>query len=218
MAADTLLLKRYPESDVCRFRHYGWHRPALTFGYSQKLAYVRAQLAPGEKLELCRRPTGGGVVDHRNDWTYSLVIPRGHVLEERPAPHTYRTIHAVIAETLRAAGQPARLNETCPGAGCQPAVCFAQAEMHDVVHDATGRKIAGAALKRTKQGLLVQGSLARAVLADDFDYGQFQVALSQQLADTLGATCSEAPWPEWDEAELDALREQYGSAEWNEFR
>ena len=40
MATDFLLLRRYPEVAV-RFRHYDWHRPAFTFGYSQKIEFVR---------------------------------------------------------------------------------------------------------------------------------------------------------------------------------
>ena len=80
MAADFLLLRRHPRPAVARFRHYGWRAPAFTFGYSQRIAFVREQLAAavaGEVRppELCRRPTGGGVVDHRDDWTYALVIP-----------------------------------------------------------------------------------------------------------------------------------------------
>jgi lipoate-protein ligase A len=46
MATDFLLLKRYPAAAHARFRHYGWHRPAFTFGYSQKIAWVRTQLPP----------------------------------------------------------------------------------------------------------------------------------------------------------------------------
>ncbi|MCU6551020.1 lipoyl protein ligase domain-containing protein, partial [Klebsiella pneumoniae] len=76
MATDFLLLQRYSNETHARFRHYGWHRPAFTFGYSQKIAFVRAQLPADTPVELCRRPTGGGVVDHRDDWTYALVIPR----------------------------------------------------------------------------------------------------------------------------------------------
>src|SRR5690606_26855586 len=72
MATDFLLLQRYPASGHARFRHYGWHRPAVTFGYSQKFAWVRDQLrtlhdndSDVASVELCRRPTGGGLVDHR---------------------------------------------------------------------------------------------------------------------------------------------------------
>ncbi len=69
MALDFLLLQRYPRPAVPRFRHYDWRGPAFTFGYAQKIAWVRGALPPGEPVDLCRRPTGGGIVDHRDDWT-----------------------------------------------------------------------------------------------------------------------------------------------------
>eukprot|EP01031_Cornospumella_fuschlensis_P044051 gene44051-53854_t len=65
MATDFLLLQRYPRATP-RFRHYGWRGPAFTFGYSQKIAFVRESLASAAvepPFELCRRATGGGVVD-----------------------------------------------------------------------------------------------------------------------------------------------------------
>ena len=75
MATDFLMLQRYPTEGVARYRHYHWRSAAFTFGYSQKISFIRGQLPPGETFDLCRRPTGGGLVDHRDDWTYSLVIP-----------------------------------------------------------------------------------------------------------------------------------------------
>ncbi|MDB6127937.1 MAG: biotin/lipoate protein ligase, partial [Verrucomicrobia bacterium] len=107
MALDFLLLQRYPRGLAPRFRHYGWHRPAFTFGYSQKIGFVRASLPPEERLDVCRRPTGGGIVDHRDDWTYSLVIPRGHPLEDLRATQSYREVHECLATALRAQGVPA---------------------------------------------------------------------------------------------------------------
>src|SRR4051812_9558104 len=100
MAVDFLLLQRYPQPIAPRLRHYDWRAPAFTFGYSQKIGFVREQLPADVSFDLCRRPTGGGVVDHREDWTYALVIPRGHPLEELRATQSYRTIHEAIAESL----------------------------------------------------------------------------------------------------------------------
>ena len=82
MAVDFLLLQRRPAPTAIRFRHYGWRNPAFTFGFGQKAAWVREHLPPGERFDICRRPTGGGIVDHRQDWTYTLVIPREHELWE----------------------------------------------------------------------------------------------------------------------------------------
>jgi Lipoate-protein ligase A len=229
MATDFLLLKRYPHdrADHARFRHYGWYRPAFTFGYSQKIAYVRSQLPADTTLELCRRPTGGGVVDHRNDWTYALVLPRAHPLYEQPAPQSYRVVHAAITDALLALGQPVELKESCEPAGdaeegacirSGPTVCFARPERYDVIHCKTGAKIAGAAQKRTKEGLLFQGSLARSALAASFDWAAFEMTFIEKLAATLALDASDAPWPDFPEHEADGLREQYASVEWVELR
>lgn len=231
MAADFLLLRRCPEPlrNRARFRAYGWHRPSFSFGYSQKIAWVRAQLPAGaEDAELVRRASGGGVVDHREDWTYALVIPRGHALEAARAVESYRAVHAALAGALAACGQAAVLKERCEpaegedegtcGAGKGPAVCFTRPELYDVVHPGTGAKIAGAAQKRTKEGLLFQGSVWRPAAEAVRDWDAFQEAFVAGLAKVLDAEPEETPWPEFNEGEHEALTEQYASGEWTEAR
>lgn len=223
MAVDFLLLQRYPPSGSPRFRHYGWHRPAFTFGYSQKIAFVREQLPAGEIFDLCRRPTGGGVVDHREDWTYALVIPRGHPLEERPASHSYREVHEALASALRDQGVPAITKSAAdPDADTAgPAgICFQRAEVYDVVDEKSGRKIAGAAQKRNKHGLLFQGSVWRPAAGPDgaIDWERFAEDFVARLASALGAPPTAVPWPDFNEDEVGGLTERYSTAEWNEFR
>jgi lipoate-protein ligase A len=220
MAIDFLLLQRYPNEKAARFRHYEWRAPAFTFGYGQKIALVRAQLPAEETFELCRRPTGGGIVDHRDDWTYALVIPRGHSLEELPAPSSYRAVHDALAAALRAQGVAAALKLTAdPNEETGPGVCFERAEIHDVVEERTGRKIAGAAQKRNKHGLLFQGSVARAAIGlASFDWDVFEEEFAAHLARALNQEASVVPWPDLTEDEVSALTEQYASPEWIEYR
>lgn len=223
MAVDFLLLQRYPRGAVPRWRHYGWHRPSFTFGYSQKVATVRAQLPPGETFDLCRRPTGGGIVDHRDDWTYALVIPRGHPLEELRASHSYREVHEALAAALRAQGVPAvtkAVSDPESDAGGPAGVCFQRAEIHDVVRQDNGAKIAGAAQKRNKHGLLFQGSLWRPAAGPEgaVDWDRFEADFTTRLAAALDATPTPVPWPDFHEDEVSGLVEQYSSPEWNDFR
>ena len=223
MATDFMLLQRYPSDGYARFRHYGWHRPAYTFGYSQKINFVREQLPPDIAVELCRRPTGGGVVDHRADWTYALVIPRAHPAYDARALESYRLVHASIADVLQTLGQPATLKDHCEAdpkapSVCSPGVCFTRAELNDVIRSDTGHKIAGAAQKRNKHGLLFQGSIARETLAAGLDWDEFHQAFVVRLAEALNISAVETPSPDWSEDELSALVEQYSSPEWNEFR
>jgi len=223
MAIDFLLLQRWPGPPVPRFRHYDWRGPAFTFGYSQKIEFIRAQLPPedeGVRFDLCRRPTGGGLVDHREDWTYSLVIPRGHALEEARATESYRIIHECIAAALRAQGVKAQLAKTPSTAdgGAAPAgVCFQKSEIHDVIASG-GAKIAGAAQKRSKSGLLFQGSIWRPAAGTKVDWDQFETDFAGRVAESLGVPATPAPWPDFNEEELDGLIEQYSTPEWMEAR
>jgi lipoate-protein ligase A len=220
MAIDFLLLQRYPNGAAPRFRHYGWRAPAFTFGYGQKIAQVREQLRRDDPFELCRRPTGGGIVDHRNDWTYALVIPRGHPLEEVRATMSYRAVHEALARSLRTLGASAALKPaTEPGEDSALGICFERAEIFDVVQTDTGVKIAGAAQKRNKHGLLFQGSISRsAVDAEGFDWDQFEERFAAELAAALEQHPANSPWPDFDEEELSGLIEQYASADWIEYR
>lgn len=223
MAVDFLLLQRYPEASAARFRHYEWRGAAFTFGYSQKIAFVREKLAADLPADLCRRPTGGGIVDHRNDWTYALVIPRGHALEEARATASYRAVHECLAEALASLGQPVELKAVCEpppeGAECTPGpgVCFQRAELFDVVNPQTGAKIAGAAQKRNKHGLLFQGSIEKGSVGA-VDWDEFGVRFIAALGRALGLEARETPWPELNEDEVSGLIEQYSAVEWIEYR
>jgi lipoyl(octanoyl) transferase len=220
MAADFLLLQRYPGDRHARFRAYGWHRPAFTFGFSQKIAWVRAQLAEVGPVEVCRRPSGGGLVDHREDWTYALVIPRHHPLYAARAIDSYRAVHGALLESLQALGADVELCTSCGddragegGAG----VCSRRPEIHDVVRRGTGLKVAGAAQKRNKHGLLLQGSIWRPA-AGALEWMELADALAARLAAMLQAESVSCGWPEFAEDELAGLSDHYASPEWIEQR
>lgn len=218
MATDFLLLQR-AATDHPLLRHYEWHRPAFTFGYSQKLAFIQSQLPADEPVDLCRRPTGGGLVDHRDDWTYTLIVPRAHPLYAARAIESYRAVHAAVAESLAVLGCPASLKTECepctPETESGPAgVCFTRPELHDVINVKTGEKIAGAAQKRTKRGLLFQGSLSRRA-AKIIDWDAFAETFSQRLAIAMSSEAKPSGWPFLEEEELSGLTEIYSGSEWN---
>jgi lipoate-protein ligase A len=195
MAVDASLLYTLP-AGIAAFRHYGWTEPSITFGYTQAYAQVRA--ATDESIRLCRRITGGGIVDHRNDWTYTLVIQAELTAARAPATELYKTIHRCIQQALASQLIQCQL-APCPNACTQipvtqptgPNQCFAQPAASDVIRP-DGLKIAGAAMKRTREGLLVQGSIDRHTLADHFDYAlfaaQFHQHISTSLAIPIGTT------------------------------
>lgn len=151
MAVDEALLQFASIWDKPILRFYSWSEPAASFGYFQKYSDVEALtgLRP-----LVRRPTGGGLVPHDADWTYSLVFPPSASWYELKAVESYRRVHEWIQAAFARSGLSTELApQSLPGMG----QCFVGAERFDVVWNQ--RKIAGAAQRRTKHGLLIQGSI-----------------------------------------------------------
>jgi len=150
MALDEACLRTAPERGRPLVRLYGWNAPAVSIGFFQKFS---ADLAPGRPL--VRRPTGGGLVDHARDTTYTVVVPAGHALYRVATTESYRRIHEAVAAALRLAGWAAELAPCC--GPVTAGVCFDGPVQFDVV--VAGRKVAGAAQRRLKRGLLHQGSI-----------------------------------------------------------
>jgi lipoyl(octanoyl) transferase len=118
MAWDQAML-HFGEMAGCAFwRVYGWSEPAVTFGYGQNRDWVRQAVAPFSG-PCVRRPTGGGIVDHRDDLTYALSIPSTHPFFRRRATDIYRELHEGIARILEQSGFPAIL-APCPGLSSRP--------------------------------------------------------------------------------------------------
>ena len=157
MALDEALLESVARMGRPVLRFYGWTEPAATFGYFQKYAEVEraTPLRP-----LIRRPTGGGIVPHNADWTYSLVIPPGHEWHALKAEASYRRVHEWIQRAF-ARLQVATELAPAPHSALRPPHsakgCFTGHEKFDLLRQ--GKKIAGAAQRRNKLGLLIQGSV-----------------------------------------------------------
>jgi lipoate-protein ligase A len=152
MALDEALLETVGTLGAPVLRFYGWKQPAATFGYFQHYAEIERTtlLRP-----LIRRPTGGGLVPHDADWTYSLAFPPGHEWHELRAEESYRRVHEWIQRAFAKLGVPTEVAPCCKKTA--PGQCFVGYEKFDLLWH--GRKIAGAAQRRNKLGLLIQGSV-----------------------------------------------------------
>jgi len=179
MAVDEALLEVAPRLGQPVLRFYGWCESAATFGYFQKYAEVErfTPLRP-----LIRRPTGGGLVPHNADWTYSLVFPPNDPWYGLKAVESYRRVHEWIQAAF------ARLETTTELAPQSfkeiPGQCFVGAEQFDVLWQQ--RKIAGAAQRRTKHGLLIQGSIQP---PPGVERGEFEESLRQ-----IGSARGQVEW------------------------
>ena len=196
MAIDEALLS---DAAVPVLRFYRWRRSSLSFGYFGHYAEVAGQ-ANGR--DIVRRWTGGGIVPHGDDVTYSVIIPALHPLFERSSPEIYSALHDAIRRALDANGLTTTL-----ATSAAPKIsenCFANAVRADVMSGA--RKIAGAAHRRTRTGLLHQGSIQQPNLPD-----RFRNDLAQMLCD---AGEQKTLSPELLERAQRIAQAKYGTAEW----
>lgn len=152
MALDEALLETAPQLGRPVLRFYGWTEPAASFGYFQHIADIE-RVTPLRPL--VRRPTGGGLVPHDADWTYSLAVPPSHAWYALKAEGSYQRVHQWLQSAFAKLGVTTELAPCCRKEA--PGQCFVGYEKSDLLW--LGRKIAGAAQRRTKTGLLIQGSV-----------------------------------------------------------
>jgi hypothetical protein len=174
MAADEILLEDGGNDGSPVFRSYAWSLPAASFGYSQRLEEVETWTA---LRPLVRRCTGGGLVPHDADWTYAVVVPAGHAWWRLRASESYCRLHEWLR---RAFGHLQVQTELAPVPDpTGPGRCFIGAEESDLLHG--GRKIAGAAQRRNRNGLLIQGSVQPPPKGCDRDH--WEKAMQQTASD-----------------------------------
>lgn len=140
-------------------RFYRWTPGrAVTFGYAQPVELVR-QEAAAKGFSVCvRRPTGGGMVFHEDDLTFSCLFQS--IL--RPA-EIYARLHGAIQQALGTFYPVKSWGKTAPEA-YEPAhngaagACFINPVENDLLAQ-DGHKILGGAIRRFEQAVLYQGSL-----------------------------------------------------------
>src|SRR6266404_2744042 len=101
MAIDEALLEH---ATVASIRFYRWHSPALSFGYFGRFADVARYQC---ERDLVRRWTGGGIVFHGEDLTYSLAIPNSDTAFAELSISIYEKIHRALCDALSETGQRA---------------------------------------------------------------------------------------------------------------
>ena len=152
-------------------RVYRWARPAVSFGYFERWEPI---LEAHPARDAVRRWTGGGVVLHGEDFTYSLLVPRCGDAAGLGPGGSYGVIHGALCAALGDVGIGAG-RAGVPGEKISQA-CFENPVLHDVLVGA--RKVAGAAQRRTRLGLIHQGSIQGLDLPSGFG-GAFAARLGE---------------------------------------
>ena len=205
-----------------RLRFYQWDHPALSFGYFGRYTDVESYRSD---RELVRRCTGGGVVLHGTDLTYALIIPATDSRPEASPLTVYARVHRAIQTALQRVDVKARLvpatdcsrfaprkasrgshdkADRVPPEATSTDTCFANPVAHDVMVDDC--KVAGAAQRRSRRGLLQQGSIQNVAVSDEFrEYFIAELSGSSVIGATDSAVLGQAQ---------QLAEAKYGTEEW----
>ena len=188
MAVDEALLLSFdPAASLPILRLYSWSPPALSLGRFQDAALVlNIDKCRTAGIPTVRRITGGGVIYHADELTYSIVCAPRHIPSTPSIKDSFRVLTSFLLTFYKNLGLDAcYAADTCNGQrlGGRTAFCFAGKETYDIL--VKGKKIGGNAQRRLKEVIFQHGSIPLRNRAEEG--GTFMRELQHDLS---GQTCS----------------------------
>lgn len=158
MDRDAASLANLTPDSTPQIRFYDWVGLSATYGYFiNPSTHFNPEGMQRHGLTIARRPTGGGILFHHVDLAFSILVPSGHAYYGKTPLDSYRALNGIVLEALKESGFNESFLIPSSGKDSHEAFCMAHPTVFDVV--CAGKKILGAAQRRTKNGLLYQGSL-----------------------------------------------------------
>lgn len=164
MRLDAELLQTLDPQGSPILHFYDWKGDCATYGHFVNPAdFLNLQEAKQQGLDLAKRPTGGGIVFHIWDLAFSVLVPAEHPRFSEKTLDNYAFVNQAVLDAvsvflkkeapLELIQQDALAVDVAAGR-----FCMARPTKYDLV--LRGKKIAGAAQRKTKQGFLHQGTIA----------------------------------------------------------
>jgi lipoate-protein ligase A len=163
MAIDEALLACFdPATSLPVLRLYGWEPPAFSCGrFQEPGAFLDLDQCRRDAVPVVKRITGGGIIYHAQELTYSLVCPAAAIPDSRSVKAAFFHLTSFLLAFYRNLGlapchaeqyhhDGRRLGERTP-------LCFAGTESCDIL--VGGRKIGGNAQRRLKETIFQHGSI-----------------------------------------------------------
>jgi len=245
MAVDEALLLSFdPVDSPPLLRLYGWRPPALSLGRFQDAAGVLdLDRCRAVGVPIIRRISGGGVIFHADELTYSIVCSQRHLPPASSIKESFRHLTAFLLVFYGKLGMDPRyavdlrhgrrLGERTP-------FCFAGRESYDILID--GKKIGGNAQRRLKEVIFQHGSIPLRNRAEEGagfmkerphgireqtitlaeadiekDEAEFNFLLAESFREGMGVTLQEDRLSGRETDAAGKLREKYRDDRWNLF-
>ena len=160
MAVDEVLLSQKEKGMIpSTIRFYGWRPGALSLGYTQKIASeINLEALRNLGLDCVSRITGGGIIFHQQEVTYSLAIGPDSGLFSNSVGESFRRLCAGIIKAMEFLGVKADFaGDNLLPVDNSDAFCFAANSSYDII--VGQKKLGGNAQRRKKAVIFQHGSI-----------------------------------------------------------
>ena len=188
MAVDDFLYESLGEEPVTYLRFYTWKRPTVSIGCSQDIREVLdLEFCRENRIEIVRRITGGKLVLHHREVTYSVCSSNVNAFPPSIS-RSYRKISEALIAGLKKIGIAAYLASDDNLSYSRSSLpCFSYPAQNEIKVD--NRKIVGSAQKRAAHKFIQHGSIP---LENDDQLLRSVSLLDQRNEETRMITASQA--------------------------
>lgn len=157
MDTDALLLNTLGEEPILHF--YAMEGKAATYGiFTKPEELLHLEACRQHQITLAKRPTGGGIIFHFLDLAFSYLIPKSHPRFSENTLQNYHTVNQLVVQGLKELFPHNDFSFLPKEQKCLSTFCMAHPTPYDVL--CKGKKLAGASQRKTRAGLLHQGSIS----------------------------------------------------------
>ncbi|PHS30743.1 MAG: ligase [Sulfurovum sp.] len=157
MLIDKELFNGFNALSTPIFRVYEWEE-SFTYGFSQKISTIKnLNHLSKHKQNYAKRITGGGILFHGNDISYSLIIPTSFV-KNLSVKQSYELLCSFLIEFYKSLGLNPSYAKYLEDINLSKSdYCQEGFEPYDILVD--GKKIGGNAQRRSKDTIFQHGSI-----------------------------------------------------------
>ena len=160
MAKDEALLKDAQSLQKPLLRFYAWKRPSVTFGhFIDPYKHLNKDALEKHSVDIAKRSTGGGILFHHYDFSFSILYPHDYPDLSNHVIDNYALVNNKVLKSLEVLDASYKESISLwPTYNTEVQnFCMAKPTQFDLIYN--GKKIGGAAQRRTKMGLLHQSSI-----------------------------------------------------------
>lgn len=159
MAYDEALFTSYKRCRRPILRIYGWKPASFSLGYFQDAsATFDIEKLRTDNISMVRRITGGGIIFHDNEITYSIICSDSDLGTNGRVKESYRVICSFIFNFYKKLTlKPRYAIDSALSIRRNCSFCFSSFEDYDIVIDS--KKMGGNAQRRKKDVILQHGSI-----------------------------------------------------------